>query len=183
MLSSLNHLKAPIINLLQHLNKISTEENSSTTGTSTGETETQELLVGEVPPNWNLKSLLSTSQLHPGTRKKLQEWDFEAWVLVSHMLYAHSREAKNVDSPMAIVGSALNNDPLSGFGGYYDVLAQLPPRELADLVVRAYNFAIQYPLDYYRNWQSGSQAWDLAMGQADPKQLHWLALRLGVVKV
>ena len=99
------------------------------------------------------------------------------------MLYAHSREASNVDSPMAIVGSALNNDPRSGFGGYYDVLAKLPPRDLAKLIEQAYNFAIQYPYDYYHNWQSGNQAWDLAMGRADPKKLLWLGTRLGMIKI
>ncbi len=184
VLSSLNLLKAPIPNLLQNLKKISTELSSSTTeGTSTADTESQKLVVGEVPNDWDLKSLLSTSQLHPGTRKKLQEWDIKAWVLVSHMLYAHSREASNVDSPMAIVGSSLNNDPLSGFGGHYDILAQLPPGGLAELIEQAYNFAIQYPYDYYHNWQSGNQAWDMAMGQADPQKLLWLALRLGIVNV
>jgi len=179
-LSSLDLLKAPIQNLLQHLKKISTEENSSTTETSTADGEPKKLVVGEVPDNWDLKSLLSTSQLHPGTRKKLQEWEIEVWVLVSHMLYAHSRGALNVDSPMAIVGSALNNDPLNGFGGHYDVLAQIPPRELAKLIEQAYNFAIQYPYDYH-DWQSGNQAWDQAMGKPDPKQLHSLAFRLGIV--
>jgi hypothetical protein len=183
-LSSLNLLKAPIQDLLHHLKKINTEESSSTTDAPTADTEPQKLVVGEVPDNWNLASLLSTSQLHPGTRKKLQEWEMEAWVLVSHMLYAHSREAANVDSPMAIVGSALNNDPLSGFGGYYDVLAQLPPRELVKLIEQAYNFASQSPVDYfYQNWRSGNQAWDLAMSKTDPKQLHWLAFRLGILKV
>jgi hypothetical protein len=182
-LSSLNHLKAPLINLLQNLKKISTEENSSTTETPTAEPKSQTLVVGEVPDHWDLNSLLSTSQLHPGTRKKLLEWEIDAWILVSHMLYAHSREASNVDSPMAIVGSALNNDPLNGFGGHYDVLAQLPPSGLAKLIEQAYIFAIQYPYDYYHNWQSGNQAWDLAMGQADPQKLLWLATRLGIVNV
>jgi hypothetical protein len=179
-------LKAPIQNLLQHLKKIGIEENASTTnisGISTTETEPQKLAVGEVPDHWDLKSVLSTSQLHPGTRKKLQEWEINAWILVSHMLYAHSREASNVNSPMAIVGSALNNDPLSGFGGHYDILAQLPPRALAELIEQAYNFSIQYPYDYYHNWQSGNQAWDMAMAQADPQKLLWLAIRLGIVYV
>jgi len=182
-LSSLDLLKAPMQNLLQHLQNTTTKENSSTTEIAAVDRESQKLVVGEVPDEWNLKSLLATSQLHPGTRKKLQEWETETWVLVSHTLYAHSRNASNVESPMAIVGSALNNDPLSGFGGYYDVLAQLPPRELAKLIEQAYNFAIQYPGDYYHSWQSGNQAWNLAMGQADPKQLHWLAVRLGIVDV
>ncbi|MFN2305182.1 MAG: hypothetical protein ACK2TV_15750, partial [Anaerolineales bacterium] len=83
----------------------------------------------------------------------------------------------------AIVGSALNNDPLNGFGGHYDVLAQLPPGELAKLIEQAHNFAIKYPHDYYHNWQSGNQTWDLVMGQASPQQLYWLAIRLGIVKV
>jgi len=82
----------------------------------------------------------------------------------------------------AIVGSALNNDPLRGFGGYYDILAKLPPKALADLIEGAYNFAIQYPNDYYHNWQSGNQAWDLTMSQADPNKLLWLAVRLGIAK-
>jgi hypothetical protein len=99
------------------------------------------------------------------------------------MLYAHSREATNANSPMAIVWSALNHDPLSGFGGHYDVLAQLPPKVLANLIQEAYNFAIQYPNDYYHNWQSGNQVWDLAMAQADPNKLLWLAIRLGIAKV
>ena len=182
-LSSLNHLKAPLINLIQHLKKISTEDNSSTTNVATVETKSQKLVVGEVPDMWELKSLLSTSQLHPGTRKKLLEWEIEAWVLVSHMLYAHSREASNVDSPMAIVGSALNNDPQNGFGGYYDVLAQLPPQGLAELIEQAYNFAVQHPYDYSHNWQSGNQVWDLAMKQVDHQKLLWLAIRLGIGKV
>jgi len=165
------------------LEKISTEENSSTTETAAADHETEKLVVGEVPDHWDLKALLSTSQLHPGTRKKLQEWEVEAWVLVSHMLYAHSRAASGVDSPMAIVGSALNNDPLNGFGGYYDVLAQLPPKDLAVLIEQAYNFATRHPREYYyQDRQSGNQAWDLAMAKTDPKQLHWLALRLGIVK-
>jgi len=175
-LSSINLLKAPIKNLLQHLQKISTEKN-------TGDSETQKLVVGEIPDNWDLNSLLSTSQLHPGTRKKLQEWEIESWILVSHMLYAHSRDASNVNSPMAVVGSALKNDHLSGFGGHYDVLAQLNPRVLSELVGDAYNFAIQNPYEYYHGWKSGNRAWDMVMAQTDPQKLLWLAVRLGIANV
>ena len=186
VLRSLNHLREPMINLLEHLKSSSDKLNTSTTpvsGETTGNSPYQKLVVGEVPEIWNLKSLLSSSQLHPGTRKKLLDWKIEAWILVSHMLYAHSREASNANSPMAIVGSALNNDPLSGFGGHYDVLARLPAKGLAVLIEEAYNFAIQYPNDYYHNWRSGNQAWDIAMAQADPNKLLWLAVRLGIVKV
>jgi hypothetical protein len=52
------------------------------------------------------------------------------------------------------------------------------------LIEQAYNFASQSPVDYfYQNWRSGNQAWDLAMSKTDPKQLHWLAFRLGILKV
>jgi hypothetical protein len=185
-LSTLNLLKAPMINLLHHLKNLNTELSTSTTSisrTASEDSDPQKLVVGEVPEIWDLKSLLLTSQLHPGTRKKLQEWKIEAWILVSHTLYAHSREAVNVNSPMALVGSALNNDPLSGFGGHFDVLAQLPPHELADLVKRAHDFAVQYPYDYYHNWQAGNQAWDIAMGKTDAAQLLTLATRLGIIKL
>jgi len=184
-LNSLNLLIEPMINLLEHLKTSSDPLNTATaalSGEISAKSELQKLVVGEVPGVWDLKALLSSSQLHPGTRKKLLEWEIEAWILVSHMLYAHSRQASNANNPMAIVGSALNSDPASGFGGHYDVLAQLPPRALADLIQQAYNFGIQYPNDYYHNWQSGNQAWDLAMAQADPNKLLWLAVRLGIVK-
>jgi hypothetical protein len=185
-LSSLNHLKEPMINLLKHLKTEHYALSTDTTalqGEMKTKSEAHKLVVGEVPDSWDLETLLAASQLHPGTRKKLLEREIEPWILVSQMLYAHSREATNANSPMAIVGSALNNDPFSGFGGHYDVLAQLPPKVLADLIKGAYSFAIQYPNDYYHNWQSGNQAWDLAMSRADPNKLLWLAVRLGIVKM
>jgi hypothetical protein len=181
-LSSLNLLKAPMLNLLQHLENISTSTSTSTESNVENIKSERLVLVGDLLENWNLRSLLSTSQLHPVTRKKLAEWEIDSWILVSHMLYAHSRNASNVQSPMAIVGSALMNDPQNGFGGHYDVLAQLPPRELAGLIKRAHDFAIQYPSDYYHNWQSGNQAWDIAMEKTGAEQLRSLAVRLGVAE-
>ncbi len=187
-LNTLNHYKTPLTNLLNHVenpnNFVTTsDEKKKNDRIINKNTMNKLVVVGEVPEKWQLESLLTTSQLHPGTRRKIQEQQIEAWMLVSHMLYAHSRTAGSIHNPMAIVGSAITNQPESGFGGPYDLLAQLPPKELAGLIEKAHHFAVQYPNEYYHDWTSGNQAWDLAMGQADPQKLLWLAIRLGIGKV
>jgi hypothetical protein len=186
-LSSLNYLKNPLLNLLNHL-KESRETLSTTTTTAseetTGSAQIQALvLVENIPDTWHLPTLLSSTQLHPGTRKKLLERGIESWVLVSHLLYAHSRDAGEVQNPMALVGSALISDPQNGFGGYYNVLAKRPPQELAEMISRAHDFALRYPYDYSQNWQSGNQAWDLCMSRTRPERLQQLACRLGLVRM
>ena len=141
------------------------------------------MVVGEVPNVWDSDSLLASSQLHPGTRIKLKEQGIEAWVLVSHMLYAHSREASNVSNPMAIVASSIFDDPLSGHGGYHDALAKLPPGELAALIQEAHNMALDDAANYYHFWRSGNQAWDAVMLGTPPEILNILAIRLGITEV
>jgi hypothetical protein len=110
----------------------------------------------------------------------LLDQNIDPRVFVSHVLYAHSRLAVDIKNPMALVGSAIMKDPQRGFGGYFDLLAQLHPRELAELINRSYHYAVHYPLEYQSSWRSGDQAWDAAMGQAKVEQLAALVVRLGL---
>lgn len=141
----------------------------------------RELVVGEAPEQWVLDSLLSTSGLHPGTRRKLRAGNLAAWVLVSHLLYAHCSLADGVDNPIALVGSAILEDPRHGQGGPYDTLAKLPPCELAELIQQAHDYAVRYP-DGYPDWQVGHRAWDQAMAKTPAERLHTLAVRLGIAR-
>ncbi|MGD8751675.1 MAG: DnaA N-terminal domain-containing protein [Anaerolineales bacterium] len=185
-LSSLKHLKVPILNLLNHLDGLSTDLSTSTLNSKVrkrplADIDSQNLVVLEnFPDEWDLEELLSYSQLHPGTRQKLLGWDIDPWVLISHMLYAHSRLATEIRDPLALVGSTILKDPQRGFGGYFDLLAQLRPKDLAELIARSYDYAVRYPLEYQSSWKSGNQAWDAAMGQAKAEQLVALAARLGI---
>jgi hypothetical protein len=174
-LNALKHFQSPILNLVKHL-----ETNVSINSQSS---KPKLVLVGEISAEWNLKTLLSTSQVNARTRKKLAEWELEPWILVSHMLYAHSREAANVSSPMAMVASNVLEDPLSGHGGYHDILAKLPPIELARLIQEAHNLALDDTTNYYHFWRSRNQAWDAVMLGTAPEMLNMLALRLGIAEV
>jgi hypothetical protein len=184
-LSTLNYFKIPLQELLEHLNGTNTKNLPTIDVIKNTDTINfpNKLVVGGLPDKWNLNDLLATSQLHPGTREKLKEFRIEPWILISHMLYAHSHNALNVKDPMAIVGSAILKDPSRGYGAPYDILAQLPPRELASLIEQAYEFSVKNPYDYDRKWRSGNQAWDGAIAKTAPERLLSLATRLGIVKV
>jgi hypothetical protein len=182
-LNTLNHFKLPVRKLIENLNG---KNSINLTTVDTWQNSDQNdfsgtLVVEELSEEWDLNNLLATSQLHPGTREKLKKLNIEPWILISHMLYAHSQNAINVKDPMAIVGSAILKDPSRGYGDPYDILAQMAPRELASLIEQAYEFSVKNPYDF--NWRSGNQAWDGAIAKTAPERLLSLATRLGIVKV
>jgi hypothetical protein len=187
-LSTLNLLKIPLLELIDYLEGLNTPTPTTPEArTRSGQTKSEaispsNLVVDASFDKWELESLFHSAQLHPGTRRRIRQSGAQAWTLVSHLLYAYSPPGAKADNPLALAASAMLEDPSSGFGGYYDILARMPPGQLANLIAQAHASALEDPLGYLHSWRSGVRAWDEAMGRPPAERLRELALRLGLTR-
>lgn len=119
---------------------------------------------------WDLEKLLNHNRVENKSKKVLIGAGVKAELFVSWLLYAASKQGSTIDKPINHTVSRLRKEPQVGAGGKYELLAKLPPADLARLVISSKD-----PEGI--RW-SGNEDWRWAMKDASSAQMKRLAEQL-----
>ncbi len=125
---------------------------------------------GSVVVVWDLEKLLNHNRVESKAKKELIGASVEPELLVSWLLYAASQPGNSIDKPINHAVSRLRKEPRVGAGGKFEVLANLPPADLARLIISS-----QDPESI--RW-SANEDWSWAMKGASSLQMESLAEQL-----
>jgi hypothetical protein len=143
---------------LKHL-----KTDSNNTPQSTDTTSTKAAAV--FPTTWFLRKLLIQNHAHPKVTKELLSKNASARALVSWLLFAFSPSGNGIKDPFAYAIASLREEPGTGSGGAFDLLAELPPAELIRLIDRAPTSRFELEA----RGGIGYVEWNTAMGLANPE--------------
>ena len=125
---------------------------------------------GSVVVTWDLEKLLNHNRVESEAKKVLIKTGVKAELFISWLLYAASKQGSTIDKPINHTVSRLRKEPQVGAGGKYELLAKLPPADLARLVISSKD-----PEGI--RW-SGNEDWRWAMKDANSAQMKRLAEQL-----
>jgi hypothetical protein len=91
---------------------------------------------GVVGSSWDFKKLLELNRVKPDLRSVFID-SCNPSTFVSWILYAYGPEGRGIHDATALTVTRLAQKPGEGAGGAYDHLAELPPRELQNMLKQA----------------------------------------------
>ena len=86
--------------------------------------------------SWDFNKLLELNRVKPDLRSAFVE-SCDSRTFVSWILYAYGPEGRGINDATALAVTRLAQKPDEGAGGAYDHLADLPPRELQNMLKQA----------------------------------------------
>ena len=86
--------------------------------------------------SWDFNKILELNRVKPDLRSAFVE-SCEPRTFVSWILYAYGPEGRGINDATALAVTRLAQKPDEGAGGAYDHLADLPPRELQNMLKQA----------------------------------------------